>query len=375
MSLSDPRRIVARGLSAAADPADALREALNSLCADLARQGAAPGDILRIDLHARRPEAFSLSRRVIDLAWREILGGLRRPILCHQGDLILMLEAQADVQPARETPVIWRGMNMPELARAYSPRLQADMRAVFAKWNEEGAAFRADQAGLDLRYGPTRDEVLDFYPAQRRNAPLWVFMHGGYWQACTKDQHGQFAEGMLRNGFAVANLDYGLAPEASLAEIVVQVRHALQFLIKHAAALGFDPAQIHLAGHSAGAHLAAMGAIDPHGPAIASALLLSGVFDLEPLFHLPMGQVIGLDSRNWRVLSPAFSPPRKVKIGLAVGALETDEFKRQSADMASQWAAPTPLYPENCNHFSLLEGLREPGPLLDLAVRTASAQP
>jgi hypothetical protein len=70
----------------------------------------------------------------------------------------------------------------------------------------------------------------------------------------------------------------------------------------------------------------------------------------------------------------AFSPPPKVQLGLAVGALETDEFKRQSAEMAARWGAPTPLYPENCNHFSLLEGLRGAGPLLDLAVRTAAAQ-
>jgi len=57
----------------------------------------------------------------------------------------------------------------------------------------------------------------------------------------------------------------------------------------------------------------------------------------------------------------------------AIGALETDEFKRQSVEMAAAWGADAPLHIENCHHFNLLEELRRPGPLLDLALRTASA--
>jgi arylformamidase len=177
---------------------------------------------------------------------------------------------------------------------------------------------------------------------------------------------------MLRRGFAVANLDYSLAPEATLAEIVLQIRHALQFLVGQAGALGFNPSRIHLAGHSAGAHLAAMAAADPHGPRISSALLLSGVFDLEPLFHLPMGASLGLDAGNWRLLSPLFRQKPAARIGLALGALETEEFRRQSAEMAARWEAAPPLIVEGRHHFSLLDDLREEGPLLDLALRTAS---
>jgi len=53
--------------------------------------------------------------------------------------------------------------------------------------------------------------------------------------------------------------------------------------------------------------------------------------------------------------------------------METDEFKRQSAEMAAACGAEAPLHIENRHHFSLLEELRRPGPLLDLALRTASA--
>ncbi len=371
--IGDMRVVRARGSSALASPADALRAALSALVGDLVRQGAAPHDIARITFHAPNPEAWHMARREIDLAWREVLGGLRKPVFYRTAPGDLVLEAEADVAPARSAPPLWRGMNAPELARQYSPRQQvADMQDVFARWNEDGARFRSHCGGLDIAYGRSRDETLDFYPAARRDAPLWVFLHGGYWQACTKDQHGQFAEGMLAHGFAVANLDYGLAPETSLAEIVLQIRHGLQFLVKEADRLGFDPCRIHLAGHSAGAQLAAMAASDSAGPAIASALLLSGVFDLSPLAHMPMGRMIGLAAeKDVRALSPLFKAVPAARIGLALGALESDEFKRQSAEMATAWGAAAPLLVDNCNHFNLLEGLRTQGPLLDLALHTA----
>jgi arylformamidase len=247
------------------------------------------------------------------------------------------------------------------------------MQDVFRVWNADGAIARQHAGALDLHYGRGRDEMFDFYPAARANAPLWVFLHGGYWQACTKDQHGQFAEGMREHGFSVAMLDYPLSPETPLSEIVLTIRHALQFLRAESGALGFDPTRIHLAGHSAGAHLAAVAAADPHGPEIASVLLLSGVFDLDPLFHLPMGRIIGLSDRaEARRLSPLFSPKPASRVGVALGALETDEFKRQSAEMATAWRAEVPLHVGNCHHFNILEELRRPGPLLDLALRTAA---
>jgi arylformamidase len=372
MSHSEPiTKVTVSATSVILDPADALREALFTIAAALARQGATPGDILRLRISAPAPQAFQLTRRDIDLAWRDALGGLQRPVFYETAPGDLVIEVDAHVQAPREAGPVWRGMTMRELASAYSPRSQADMREVFATWNADGAQFRAGQGGLDIAYGPRREATFDFYPAARRDAPLWVFLHGGYWQACSKDQHGQFAQGMLRHGFAVANLDYSLAPQTPLAGIVLQIRHALQFLVEQAQALGFDANRIHLAGHSAGAHLAAMAASDPHGPHIASALLLSGVFDLEPLSHLPMGAMLGLDARNRRPLSPLFRGRPDARIGVALGALETDEFKRQSAEMADRWGAPAPLHMAGRHHFSLLEDLRAQSPLLDLALHTA----
>ena len=86
-----------------------------------------------------------------------------------------------------------------------------------------------------------------------------MFIHGGYWQASDKDQHAQFTAGMVQSGYAVANLNYGLCPDVTLDDITRQIRNALLFLAAQADSFGFDPARIHLAGHSAGAHLASHG--------------------------------------------------------------------------------------------------------------------
>jgi GNAT superfamily N-acetyltransferase len=119
-----------------------------------------------------------------------------------------------------------------------------------------------------------------------------------------------------------------------------------------------------------------MAASDPDGPPVRSALLLSGLFQLEPLTHLPVGRLLGLTPENVAALSPLRRAPRPgVRVGVAVGALESEEFKRQSAELANAWSAAS-LTIAGANHFDLLEGLIS-GALLDFARVTAgdAAQP
>ena len=85
-------------------------------------------------------------------------------------------------------------------------------------YKRQGEAFRARHGAADLAYGPDRFERLDLYrPAGATRAPIFVFIHGGYWQASDKVQHAQFAQGLLDAGYAVAMPNYGLAPDTPLA--------------------------------------------------------------------------------------------------------------------------------------------------------------
>jgi arylformamidase len=356
------------------DPCEALVEALDRVGRALAAQGAGPQHMTAMTWHAPAPEAIHPARTAVERVYREVFGGFRPPIdLRRSAGGGVRIEARATTPTAPGTEPLWHDLAAPALARAYSARSQvASMRDEFQRWTRDGAAVRASFPGLDIAYGPGRLETLDFHrPAGSGRPPLWIFIHGGYWQASDKDQHTQFCTGMLAAGFAVANLNYGLAPETTVEDAVTQVRAAIRFLAAAADDLGFDGKAMHVAGHSAGGHLAAMAAADPHGPRLRSALLLSGLFDMRPLAMLPFGSLLGLTSDDMVArTSPTNLPaPPGVRLGFALGGLESDEFKWQSADLAQKWGAEAPLILDGTNHFSLLDGLTG-GALLQYALNT-----
>jgi arylformamidase len=363
------------GTSDADDPIEALRDALTESLKALVASGYGPQHLVSMRWEAADALRFHPSRHEIELAHREVFAGFRAPVelrqvAAPQHRLRVVALARAPGAPLRPEPV-YRGYSLPELARQYSPRFQADMNVLFKQWSKDGARFRADHAGLDLCYGPGRFETFDlFLPQGMERPPVWILVHGGYWQASDKVQHAQFAKGMLDAGYAVVMANYGLAPEIPLATIVQQVSQLLSYLVGEAENLSIDASRLHLAGHSAGAHIAALIAAEGKAETLRSVLLLSGLFELEPLTLLPMGALLKLTEAAVAELSPARMPALAgVKLGLAVGAGESDEFKRQSQLMASAWGGPEPLIVPG-HHFSMLEGLNG-GALLELALSLA----
>jgi len=362
------------GSSNAVDPTDAVRDALTEAGKALAAAGCGPQHMTSMRWEAADPLRFHPARHEIELAQREVFAGFRPPVSLRRvadvAGLRVVVQAKKPASAPGTAPV-YRGYAPMDLARQYSPRFQTDMNVLFKRWSKEGEAFRARFPGLDLCYGPGRYETFDiFLPDGVERPPVFVFVHGGYWQASDKNQHAQFATSMLDAGFAVVMANYDLAPENSLSNIVDQITRLLAYLVAEADSLGIDGQRLHVAGHSAGGHIAGMIAARRSAPTLRSALLLSGVFDLEPLTFLPMGAVLKLTPALVAELSPLRQPaPAGIKIGLAVGDLESDEFKRQSQEMAATWAAPDAVIVPG-HHFSMLEGLNG-GALLDLALSLA----
>lgn len=122
-------------------------------------------------------------------------------------------------------------------------------------------AWAASRA--DVPYGPAGAEnMLDvrYEPGQVR--PLIVFIHGGGWRRGNK-RAGTKALAPFSSGYAYASINYRLAPQASLKDAATDVATAVAYLQKHASEFSADPKRIVLMGHSAGAHLAALVAVDP----------------------------------------------------------------------------------------------------------------
>jgi arylformamidase len=152
-----------------------------------------------------------------------------------------------DLRPETAKPrPIYRGMDRAALDDAYNNTAAvADSAEWIARWTDASAQVRRNAAArLDIAYGMRARARLDYLPCQANRAPLFVFIHGGYWQRNDKDMFTCMAEGPLARGFDVALPGYTLGPEARLRDIVGEIIQALTFLSERASEFGFDPAVI-----------------------------------------------------------------------------------------------------------------------------------
>lgn len=262
-------------------------------------------------------------------------------------------------------------------ARASIP----DHPYVFTRWTEQSAWVRRSNAGMyDLMYGESAGERLDIFPTRQEHAPLVVFIHGGWWRSLDKFDFSMLAPAFTAAGLNVAMTNYTLAPDASVEDIVRQQLRALAWLYKNAEKYDIDRNRIIIAGHSAGAHLAAMmmaaswTTYDQALPAdlIKAGVLLSGLYDLEPVLHADFVNVdLQLTPQRVLPLSPGLMPlTQKIPFITAVGGQESDEFKRQTQLIGQAWSkhhqAQISL-PES-NHLTICDALADPGHALFKAV-------
>ncbi len=268
----------------------------------------------------------------------------------------------------------WRDWPLAERERQYSPSscvpALASYLEVYAARSRE--AERLCRCNKDLRWGQQAKETFDYFPAAVPDAPLLVFFHGGYWQELSKNESLFAAPNCVAKGIAFAAIDYTLAPEARLATIVDQCRRAIASLHEQAKTLGFDARRLYVAGSSAGAHLAAMLLVEGWqtdfglpAEAVAGAVLLSGVYDLEPLVGTYIDGALHLTAADVASLSPArLKLARPVKTIVAWAENETPEFKRQSRSFASKLQTGgfpvSKLEVAGANHFDIVFELADP---------------
>ncbi len=241
------------------------------------------------------------------------------------------------------------------------------------------------RATLDVPYGPTLAETLDIFPAADPGAPVFVFIHGGYWRMLSSKDFSCVALGPVARGITTVVVNYALTPRVSIDEISRQARAAVAWVLRNIATHGGDPRRVVVGGHSAGGHLTAMCLQTPwrddYGlpdDPLAGAVLVSGLYDLEPLRFSLMQPQIQLDDGVIRRNSPLFTVrPCRTPALITWGGDEPDEFRRQSDDFLAAWTAAgnraKRAPQQGCNHFDAIYGFEEPDSLLcqwiDLAVR------
>lgn len=243
----------------------------------------------------------------------------------------------------------------------------ADFQEYFDKNDSLSAeAVEALPCQLDISYGNHPLQAVDYFPAKQGNAPIVVFIHGGYWRALDKKNYSFVAPPFIDSNCTVCSVNYRLAPEARLEEILDDVTRALHSIREHATAINGNPNALYVTGHSAGGHLALMTAMllqeknDPLLSSIKGILSLSGLFDLDTVRNSFLNEILNFDestvARFSPILNKAFSTD--IPLRFAVGGGETDEFIRQSQAINERMTAngndsQCSLLP-NLNHFDIV---------------------
>uniref|UniRef100_A0A8C2UGH4 Kynurenine formamidase n=1 Tax=Coturnix japonica TaxID=93934 RepID=A0A8C2UGH4_COTJA len=257
-----------------------------------------------------------------------------------------------------------------ELELQYSPSRWS--RRMDSETSSARRAQAAARTSLHVPYGDGDREKLDIYfPASSSEAfPVFVYIHGGYWQCLSKDESGFAAPVLLSQGIAVVAMGYDIAPKGHMDAMVLQVRRSLAFLVKQYHRIR----GIYLCGHSAGAHLAAMvlstdwtefGVV----PDIRGAVLVSGVYDLEPLLHTYVNDALNMSlevaQRNSPILcvTQAVSVAASCEVLVAVAQHDSPEFRRQSQEYSQAlrsagWSVSL-LDLASVDHFDIIEKLSE----------------
>jgi acetyl esterase/lipase len=163
---------------------------------------------------------------------------------------------------------------------------------------------------------------LDLYtPAEAQNAPVLIYIHGGSWS--TGDKGGSIQpkmEVITGAGFIFMTINHRLSPAVTHPAHVEDLAAAVAWTVANAAAYGGDPGRIVLMGHSSGAHLAALLAIDPAylqaagiDPAVIRGVIgLDGLtYDLARAVGERSGEsgerleaIFGSDPAGWQAASP-----------------------------------------------------------------------
>ncbi|HJP35476.1 MAG TPA: alpha/beta hydrolase, partial [Gammaproteobacteria bacterium] len=225
---------------------------------------------------------------------------------------------------------------------------------------------------LDVPFGPTVDETLDIFPADDPNAPILVFIHGGYWRLLTSKEFSFAAMAPVARGYTAVVTNYSLCPKVSIEEITRQSRAALAWLYGTDLEFNGDRERIFVSGHSAGAQQTAMllgtDWRREYGIAtdiIKGGILISGLYDLRPLRYSFVQPKLLLNHDTIERQSPLFHLPKRAPaILVSAGDEESGEFRRQSRDYFDAWIGDglkgKYLAQPGKNHFTAIDGFLDP---------------
>lgn len=231
---------------------------------------------------------------------------------------------------------------------------QYDIKAAVPEINDiakgmldESDIFRKNCAGYrEFSYGAADLKALDYFPSAF-NSPLLVYLHGGYWHKFDKAFFSLIGKVWNEVGVSVAAVNYRLAPEVRMGDIVDDVRQSIAWLWRNAEVIGFNRSNMIVCGSSAGGHLTAMmlatdwrllGTDLPVGM-LRGGVSISGLHDLSPFLRAPfLKDILQLTQSDVEEYSPSrLVPFTPAPLITCVGGDESIAFHAQNRLIAKCW--------------------------------------
>jgi len=244
----------------------------------------------------------------------------------------------------------------------------------------------------DIAYGPAPRQAMDVWAPEGATAlPVMVFFYGGSWQRGSRADYRFVAAELARRGFVVVVPDYRVSPDVPFPVFIEDGAAAVALTRREAPAWGGDPRRVVLMGHSAGAHIAAMLALDPRWlaaasdsrDAIAGMIGIAGPYDFLPLQDADIKRVFAAaaDLRDTQPIT--FADGHAPPLLLLHGADDRVVLPRNSERLATRvqeagGRATLRIYP-NVGHVGVMLGFaplfRSWSPVLDDTARFAADLP
>lgn len=201
---------------------------------------------------------------------------------------------------------------------------------------------------VDIRYGETSRHKLDIYLSNRSNPDARretvMFFYGGGWESGDKEDYKFVAEALSSAGFDVVIPDYRLYPDVVFPEFVDDAALAVSWSYKHLAEFGANPNSLFVVGHSAGAHIVALLALNPTylkryqlSPySLGGMIGLAGPYDFLPLESDTLKIIFGPEHERWRSQPINFVDGKNPPMLLILGDDDSTVWPKNSRNLAAK---------------------------------------
>jgi acetyl esterase/lipase len=223
----------------------------------------------------------------------------------------------------------------------------------------------------DQPYGALARQKLDIYtPVATQGArPVVIFFYGGNWQNGRKGDYLFVGQALASRGFIVVIPDYRLYPEVRYPGFLVDGAAAVSWTLAHLHEIGGDPTRVTLMGHSAGAYIAAMLALDPRWlgsdrERLRGVVGLAGPYDFLPLTDPVLQVIFGTEADLAQTQPITFadgSAPAFLTVsGLADDTVRPENSMRLAARIRERGGVAVEKYYRGVGHIGVVAAIAAP---------------